>query len=70
MGLCREKTEEENTLKRRSVQNVYPIDRCVQHRNHIQSCMYEEGNPDNRHYTWRNLMCNCILSATTEKISF
>ena len=54
MGLCREKKDEENTVGRRSVQNVYPIDRCVQHKNHIQSCMYEEGNVQIKHTQWSN----------------
>ena len=36
MGLCREQ------VLSRSIQVVYPIDRCVKHKETIQSCMYEE----------------------------
>ena len=36
MGLCRERVER--------AEEIYPIDRCVQHQDHIASCIYEQRN--------------------------
>ena len=38
MGLCREHVE------LRGAEEIYPIDRCVEHQDHIASCIYEQGN--------------------------
>ena len=40
MGLCREK--DQVSMMRRSI-DVMPVDRCVKHRDNIESCVYKFG---------------------------
>ena len=40
MGLCRER--DQVSVMRRSIDEM-PVDRCVEHQNSIQSCLYKFG---------------------------
>ena len=42
MGLCRDRSVQTQNRNPRSIEE-YPIDRCVEHQNNIESCVYEIG---------------------------